>query len=49
MMTQLTPHTQNQYMRETGWYEVIGWQLAISNPSSLCPTHKCAFRLIGGE
>ena len=48
MMIQLTPHTQNQAMRDNGWYEVSNWQLASSNPSSLCPTQNCAFQLEGG-
>jgi hypothetical protein len=48
MMIHLTPHTQNQYMREGGWYEVAGWQIAISNPSSLCPSQNCTFQLEGG-
>jgi hypothetical protein len=48
MMIQLTPHTQNQAMRDNGWYEVSNWQFATSNPSILCPTQNCAFQLEGG-
>ena len=48
MMIQLRPHTENEAMQESGYYQVIGWQLAISNPSSLCPSQNCVFQLEGG-
>lgn len=48
MMIQLRPHTENQAMRENGYYQVLGWQLAISNPSEVCPSQNCVFDLQGG-
>jgi hypothetical protein len=45
MTIQLTPYTQGQALRDRGWYEVLGWQLALSDPSSLCPTQNCTFQL----
>jgi hypothetical protein len=27
----------------------LDWQLAISNPSKLCPSQNCVFQLEGGE
>lgn len=35
-------------MRESGYYQAIDWQLAISNPSILCPSQNCVFQLEGG-
>ena len=39
---------ENQVMRETGWFQVLDWQLATSNPSSLCLYQNCVFQLEGG-
>jgi hypothetical protein len=49
MTIQLTPYTQSQTLRDEGWYEVLGWQLALTDQSSLCPTQNCAFQLEGGR
>ncbi|CAN5490264.1 hypothetical protein BH18THE2_BH18THE2_30380 [soil metagenome] len=44
MMVQLQPHETGL----EGYYQVSGWQFAISNPSSLCPLQNCVFQLEGG-
>lgn len=49
MTIQLTPYTRGQALRDLGWYEVLGWHLATSNPSSMCPTQNCTFQLEGGQ
>ncbi|MGI8831430.1 MAG: hypothetical protein ACR2IS_02190 [Nitrososphaeraceae archaeon] len=48
MMVQLQPH-EYPSLREDGWYQVLDWQLAISNPSELCPSQNCVFQLEGGQ
>ena len=50
MTIQLTPHTQNQIMRNMGWYEVSGWQLAHrDSKQSMSYPETITFQLEGGH
>src|SRR5215211_4078541 len=48
MTIRLQPH-ENEFLADTGYYQVSSFELTVNNSKDLCPTGYCEYTLEDGE